>query len=134
MPNYNFVIEYRIKPYVRMTQRSKYVDKQAGAYLNSKRAIQLQMRTQMNISHWRMFENKEPLFVSISLFLDNRLHGGDLDNYVKAILDAGNNIIYQDDRYVDRIFASRYLSEHNRCYLMVEDLKDEETNGITDSN
>jgi hypothetical protein len=41
------------------------------------------------------------------VFRHKALGDGDVDNYVKAVLDSGNEIIWQDDRQVLRVLADR---------------------------
>jgi len=57
-----------------------------------------------------------PVKICIDLFLpflptDKRKH--DLDNYIKGILDACNNIIWVDDTQVWYIRARRYFDKEN---------------------
>lgn len=39
--------------------------------------------------------------------------GGDLDNYVKAILDGANGIAFADDRYVRHVSVTLYVNREN---------------------
>ena len=49
---YTFTIAGKIKPAVRMTQRSKHCDPQAADYLVSKQAINWQLLSQMADNGW----------------------------------------------------------------------------------
>lgn len=102
----NFVIKGEIKPYVRMTRRGKWCSPQAQEYLASKAAIQMQLKAQMA---GREPLGREPLSVRLWIRVSERLHTKDLDNQIKAILDACNGIVWADDRWVDAIHAQRYL-------------------------
>ena len=108
----NFVIKGEIKPYVRMTRRGKWSSPQAQEYLASKAAIQMQLKAQMA---GREPLGREPLSVRLWIRVSERLHTKDLDNQIKAILDACNGIVWADDRWVDAIHAQRYLLDLERA-------------------
>lgn len=105
-----FTLTGKIKPYVRMTQRGKFVRTrngkltQAAEYLDSREALQWQFSEQMR---GREPFGKVPLCVSITIFHQGGYHNHDLDNVIKAILDAMNGIVYQDDRWIDAVCAVR---------------------------
>ena len=109
-----FILRGDIKPYVRMTQRGKYIRVQAREYLASKDSLAWQMKIQMEQHGWRMFQ-KTPLMVSM-LFLESRgLHRRDLDNEEKAVLDAANMVVYIDDRWIDAKGVSLRIRIPNLC-------------------
>ena len=76
----------RIKPYVRMTQRSKWTDPQAQEYLAEREALQISIKAQMAANGWEMLPASTPLCIKI--WLGACLHNRDIDNEEKAILDA----------------------------------------------
>lgn len=97
-----FVIEGYIVPYVRMTHRSKHADPRARRYLSSKAAIVLQFHQQMQALGYSMIDGQTPF--GISLDADHSAgHRADLDNILKAVLDAGSDVVYPDDRWCDAI-------------------------------
>lgn len=102
----------RIKPYVRMTQRSKYVNKDALEYLASKDALAWAMRV-----HGGRVPDKTPFEVHLSYHAPD-LFTYDLDNLVKAVMDAGNKVMWNDDRYCTLIVSEKkraaeyYLNLH----------------------
>ena len=103
-----FKLEGKPTPYVRMTQRGKFVKPAAKRYLNSKAALAWQMRQQMG---GRALFGREPLGVVITFGYERGAdHRRDLDNEVKAVLDAANGVVWEDDRWVDVIHARRVLS------------------------
>jgi crossover junction endodeoxyribonuclease RusA len=109
-----------IKPYVRMTQRGKYVNKQAQQYLASKGRLSARIREQMNLQGKDMMPAGTPLKVVIRLYAPtNPGHKADLDNQVKAILDACNKTAFPDDRWVDQIDAERFIGKECRLRLMI---------------
>ena len=57
-----------------------------------------------------MVENIRPLDGPVAVFLDvyRPRRRGDLDNILKAVLDAMNGIAYRDDEQVEEIYAHRY--------------------------
>jgi len=94
-----------VKPYVRMTQRSRYANVEAREYLESRNTLKDAMRALMLSNHYEMFVRGVPLYVMIRARWCR--HNQDLDNIVKAVLDAGNGIIYEDDCWIDAISAYR---------------------------
>jgi len=100
---YEFQLEGPFKPYVRMTQRGKWVKPEAQAYLASKEAHGWQFLQQMGGEE--VIPRGIPLMVTI--VIDPPNHRRDLDNEIKALLDAMQGIVFEDDRWVDRIYASR---------------------------
>lgn len=112
-----FKLESKPTPYVRMTQRGKFVKPAAQRYLNSKAALAWQMRQQMGD---RALFGKEPLKVEISFcYASGADHRRDLDNEVKAVLDAANGVVWEDDRWVDVIYAHRVLSVDGSDYVLM---------------
>ena len=53
-----------------------------------------------------------PLAVDISVTVPQSVgHRCDLDNLLKAILDAGRGILYADDRWIDSIVIDRRIGK-----------------------
>jgi len=100
---YEFTLEGPFKPYVRMTQKGKWVKPQAQEYLASKEALQWQFRQQM--------KGRFIIPRGISLGIDIRItpvsHRRDIDNEAKALLDAAQGIVFEDDRWVDFLLVFR---------------------------
>jgi Holliday junction resolvase RusA-like endonuclease len=105
-----FSISGKIKPYVRMTQRGKFVKPQAKEYLNSKSSIAWQLKAQMVKRNWEMLPKQTPLQVALFITQPKALHRADLDNIIKAVLDAAQGIVYPNDCWVDDITSRRVLA------------------------
>ena len=98
------------KPYVRMTQRSKWVNPQAKEYLRSKGNLRDNMAAYMFNHKLEMMPAHVPLRIYLYLYVPSSPgHRCDLDNQIKAILDAGNKTMYPDDRWIDKIQAERMI-------------------------
>lgn len=110
MIEYTFWLSRQFKPYVRMTQRSKFTDPKAQAYLASKERLEWQMLDQMEKNDWELVKRGIPLGVVISICPVAR--NRDLDNEIKAILDAAQGVVFEDDRWVDTIIACRVNGEN----------------------
>jgi Holliday junction resolvase RusA-like endonuclease len=93
-----------VVPYTRMTRNCLWRD-DAQRYLASKTALSVQMRAQMADHRWTMFPARIPLRLCIAFGWC--VHTHDLSNLLKAVEDAGNRIIWADDRWIDRIETSR---------------------------
>ena len=105
-----FHLEGKIKPYVRMTQRSKSVEAQAIEYIANKHALQYQFKSQMQHNNWDMLP-KAPLSLNVDYTVAERLHGFDLDNVVKAVADAMQEIVIGNDLWIDEVRARRQLGD-----------------------
>lgn len=111
----------RIKPYVRMTQKSKYTNPQAKEYLASKKNLQTKFREFMNLHDILMIEKGIPLRVHIIVgVLTSQGHSADVDNILKAIMDACNKIVFEDDRWVDEAWIIRRIGEKEFLDLGIE--------------
>jgi crossover junction endodeoxyribonuclease RusA len=104
---YSFHLRGPFVPYVRMTQRGKWVKARAQEYLASKDALGWQFKEQMQQNEWEMIPRGMPLSVTIGIVRTEGLHTRDLDNEVKAILDAAQGIVFEDDRWIDVLRAHR---------------------------
>ena len=103
-------------PYVRMTQRGKWVKPEAQRYLSSKAVLRAQLVEQMRGGE--QF-GKEPLGVALTFQYERGAdHRRDLDNEIKAILDSANGVVWADDRWVDSISAVRRGGEGGDVVLM----------------
>jgi len=114
---YTFRLLGRIKPYVRMTQRGKWVDAQAKEYLASKQHLAWQMPEQMQDNEWELVARGVPL--GAVMVIQPALHNCDLDNLAKAILDAARGIVFEHDRWVDAVIAVRYDSGDDQAYVTI---------------
>jgi Holliday junction resolvase RusA-like endonuclease len=93
-----------VVPYTRMTRGSLWTDR-SKRYLASQAALRLQMQSEMALNGWTMFPARLPLQVRIAFGWC--VHTHDLSNLLKAVEDAGNKIVWSDDRWIDRIETSR---------------------------
>ena len=113
----------RHKPYTRMTQRSKYVSKAAQEYLSSQERIGYILLNERNRQGY-----SEPIFplgvsLQIAVLYNWTLNTMDLSNLLKAVEDAGNGIIWADDRWIDHIMVSRRkCSGEPIAYLIVSEI------------
>jgi crossover junction endodeoxyribonuclease RusA len=108
-------IEGRVVPYTRMTQRGKYVKPDAVRYIDSQnrlKSVIARDTTEYMRGEWYVPEKCQ--FGAHMTFYVASLHKCDLDNLVKAVMDACQKVLFKDDRYCDTIFATRVLSgEHD---------------------
>lgn len=125
-------------PAQRMTQRGKFVKKNAQRYLNYKTAVKLVARSYM--ARNRLEPIQEQVKVSIDFYYRipksyskkqiqaiSDSNGsirpksqGDLDNLVKSITDSCNKICYGDDIQISEIQARKLYGESDYVYLRIE--------------
>lgn len=103
-----------IVPYVRMTQRGKYVRRNAQRYLASKASIGWQLKQQRPL----LLDGK----VSVRVECRYRARG-DLDNILKALLDAANGILWTDDKQIDEASITRGDGPIMRVVLHVREIE-----------
>ena len=116
---YHFKIKNYIVPAVRMTQGSKW-NTRSQRYLASQTKIGYQLKHQMRDNDWEMLPNSTPLKCAIRVHRKGGLHTCDLDNIVKAILDAAQKIVFKNDLWIDEIEARRELSDDKVDYCEFE--------------
>ena len=114
---YKFAIIGRIVPAARMTQNGMW-KRQPKRYLNWKEKAALQFKTQMYTR--RLFTKRTPLAVRIRISQAHSLRTSDLDNNIKALLDAAQGIVFEDDRDVHEIDAFRELGSGWYAEMEVE--------------
>lgn len=120
MSQYHIRLDGCFKPYVRMTQRGKFVRPEAQAYLASKDAMQYQLAQEM--VDRPMLPERTPLSVSILISHNHGFHNRDLDNEVKAILDAMQGIVFKNDCWIDQIEARRMTGEREGIHVFIREL------------
>jgi len=110
----------RIKPAVRMTQRGKFVSRQAQQYLNSKNALMTLIRNQMQWQNAEMYPKGIPLIVIMQIWTHtSQGNKADLDNILKAVMDACNGVIFEDDRWIDEFHVVRHIGMQERLIMIV---------------
>jgi len=119
---YRFEVEGRFLPYVRMTQRGKWVKARAREYLASQDALSWELRRQMVENGWERIPKGVPLEVEVWIEQTERLHTKDFDNELKAVVDAAEGVVYENDRWIDRCFIDRRIGPKDRIVFVVRTL------------
>ena len=112
-------IHATVVPYTRMTQRGKYVKPNALRYLASQKELKLLMSiANHNREYYKMYyvPEKCPFGVQMTFYV-NRLHYCDLDNLLKAVMDAGNGILYKDDMWCDEFGKTKRVLIEGEPYV-----------------
>ena len=47
-------------------------------------------------------------------------HNADLDNQIKAVVDAANGIVWPDDRWIDSLYGARKAGDDYECMMRVQ--------------
>jgi Holliday junction resolvase RusA-like endonuclease len=105
-----FSIEGRPIPYVRTTQKQKFKDKAYRRYCDFKSLVIWEYRRQCK----DMYFNKN-IEVAVKCYLKGKStpmgKDGDVDNYLKAVLDSLNKVAYPDDRLIIKGTVTKEPSE-----------------------
>lgn len=115
-----FEFKGKIKPYVRMTQRGKYLKHQAQEYITSKKAIQLQAKMQMNRAGYEPIPKGKTFEIRCAFMLEKRVMSCDVDNLLKAVLDALEGIAFENDRHCIYAQASKEKGDKYGAIVIVE--------------
>jgi Holliday junction resolvase RusA-like endonuclease len=113
MKPYTFTLSGAIKPYVRMTQRSQWKDRQALEYKISQVALKVQFRNQMSLLGVDPLPEHTPLSLELDFVVSQNLHTKDIDNMTKAVIDAAQRIVFRNDCWIDRVTVSRRLGDQD---------------------
>lgn len=118
--------EIEIHPYVRMTQRSKWINKYAIAYMNNQKLFKETLIYSMNRYIQNPVPRHTPFQIKIHITQTRALHRCDLDNQIKAILDGCQGILFPNDFWCDSIQATRSQSAQPFLQIWIDyEVKDE---------
>jgi len=118
-----FVLQFtdiELIPYVRMTQRTRFTDKYAIRYREQQQLIRqliaLDLASQgLPLAGEDYAIPKDiPFSAHIFIYTAKPLHRCDLDNQVKAVLDACQKVVYPNDSQCDSIAAIRTQLEKGK--------------------
>ena len=99
----NFLIsDFLLIPAVRMTQRGKWVNSKARRYIDNQHILGWEYKRIMTEQNWSMFPPRSPFWIRMTITRPD-LYTYDLDNALKAVLDAAKGIVFEDDRYAIEI-------------------------------
>lgn len=115
----NFTYNRKIIPYVRMTQRGKYVKEDAIKYLASKENLAWFLKEELKGS--ATIPDKTPFEIRIMYFAPN-VFQFDIDNIVKAVLDAAQGIVFKNDCWCQCI--GRAVKYRDAQYKLVIQIKE----------
>lgn len=117
-PPFAFTWTGHVVPAQRMTSRSKHIAPRAHRYLAWKDDFGYFLRQSMVANGWDMIPGAFPLSVTIEIYAPPpRKVNSDLDNVIKAVLDASQGIVFEKDMSVDKIDAWRSWGVHPAEWL-----------------
>jgi len=96
-PIVSFLVETRIVPHPRMTQRGKWVKKQAQRYLSWKSGFATEIKRKMEEKGIKMFFC--PVWLSLKIKRKGKRRA-DLKNLLASVEDALNRVLWQDDSLI----------------------------------
>jgi Holliday junction resolvase RusA-like endonuclease len=103
-----------------MTRRGKFVNKEAKESLTSQEAMSWQIKSQRNGSD--MLPARTPLRATLIVEQPRGLHKFDLDNLLKATIDAAQGIAFENDLWIDELHAIRRPGKDYKTVLSIEPL------------
>ena len=122
-----FRLETCFRPYVRMTRGGKWVKPEAQEYLSSQRNLANEFKRQMDAEGFTMISRGVPIEVMrLAIYHAHGFHNRDLDNEIKAVLDAAQGVVFEDDRWIDEISAWRERRDKCAIMLYLSDGRDED--------
>ena len=112
------IIPGRPVPYVRTTQKAKFVSKSYARYRDYKEYSQIYLRKQFKRPPIECYVR-----VDVNIYLNGKTspmgRDGDIDNYCKGALDAANKILFKDDRQVIELHAHKIKDKNERVEIQV---------------
>lgn len=112
-----FIIHGPIVPFVHRTHRGKHSPR-AQRYHASQAAIGIQLKSQMQHRGWTMIERGQPLALRIHVTRP-RIHTLDATNLQKAIEDAAQHIVFENDAWVVDIHTTLEQGPEHHATLEV---------------
>lgn len=107
---FKITIPGRPIPYVRMTQKGKYVKENAQRYLSYKDKVGYH-----TIAKFKGPISSENMAIGVRVYLYGKSTpmgmDGDIDNYIKTAMDSLNGIVYEDDRQVIKAYGEKQPCE-----------------------
>jgi len=110
MDKIELLIEMDVIPYVRMTQRSKYVNERAIAYMDWMANFRIAIHQKLLKQNFPQLLVKKPMYARIMFYETRVRHNRDLDNMIKAVMDACQGVLFRNDMWFDHIDSKRLLS------------------------
>lgn len=100
--------------------------RQSQRYMTSKEVMGWKLKEQMRNKNLSLIASDLRLAVHCIVGRTDKLSKRDLDNSVKAIFDAANGIVWEDDRQVDTIIATRRPYTRNFARVRINPLYTED--------
>jgi len=113
---YYFSFKTRVVPHPRMTQRSKFVSKQAKRYLAWKDELALKATERMAERGWRPLE--EPVAVGCVIWRKGK-RKADLKNLIASVEDALNGIVWLDDSQIQQYLFVKVKHDAKEDWLFL---------------
>lgn len=114
--------------YVRQTQRTRYGPHAKAVYAQNynawKAGFQQALQAELRQRGLAMFPPKTPISFECAVYgLGLR---GDTDNYLKALLDACQGVLYVNDKQVSHVVCDRIRSQEQGVQIEVTEWEDRE--------
>lgn len=113
-----FTYCHEITPYVRMTGRGKYVKKNAQRYIKSQEALHWELIRQFKAAD--LFLSNGFFKVSGKFVIAKREGIKDIDNLGKAVLDAAQGIIFDNDKQVKEVHWKKEAGNRDFAEIIFE--------------
>lgn len=107
-----------VMPYVRMTQKGKWKP-QAQKYLASQGQLRLLLQNQMQHG-LQPIPDKTPFYLRVVFYEPVIRHNRDVDNMVKAVLDAAQGICFVNDMWCDDEHGRRETAPDGKHSVYIE--------------
>lgn len=112
-------------PYVRTTQRQKFVDRAYQMYRASQDQIAAAVVDAMSRQGIGKF-GREPLRLALLVNVPGNMHQRDLSNVLKGVEDGAQGHAYDNDGWIDQVYTRRYLADDRapRALLALQPISD----------
>ena len=104
------IFKIDLYPYVRTTQKQKFVDQAYQKYRTSQMQIRAATVDAMVRQGIQKF-GREPLRMALIVNVPEGMHRRDLSNILKGVEDGAQGVAYDNDAWIDESYSRRYQVE-----------------------
>lgn len=117
-------LDYWVKPYVRQTQRSKYVDESAQEYNGNRDALRYKIREELIAMGLPapLYPKSARLRMHVVVARKKDQTRTDASNLLKAVEDAGNEVLYDDDCQIWELWMTKVQDTSDWVEIALEEI------------
>ena len=124
----HFIIEGEIIPYVRTTRKAASFNERNLRYANSLGGIRVQVNNQMALRNYEKIPDRTSFIVYALFQSKSRLWTFDVDNKLKAIVDALQGHVFRSDLWLRETWGRKELGTDDMTAIVLDTLEHPDPN------